>query len=127
MLTTDGQNIQSFFTNAWKIVRAVRLHANNLLRSADKLENSVIDFARLLRTDRTNIKYNDELKIIESQWKANLKHLTENIDKCAKVVDNLSQLQQLDLKKISTCIDTSHEKGAMTRKTTGSQDLGKVS
>ena len=127
MLTTDRKNIQSFFTNAWKIVRAVRLQANNLLRSADKFENSVIDSARLLRTDRTNIKYNDELKIIESQWKANLKHLTENIDKCAKVVDNLSQLQQLDLKKNSTCIDTSHEKGAMTRKTTDSKDLGKVS
>ena len=36
--TADGQNIETFSAHAQKIVQAARLHANNLLRSADELE-----------------------------------------------------------------------------------------
>ena len=103
--TTDGHNIESFSAHARKIVQEARLHANNLLRSADELEkliNPVIDSARLLSTDHTNAQYNDDLEITESQWKTKLKQLTNNVYKCYEVVDIISQLQQLDLKEITT-------------------------
>ena len=113
-----GAYIQSFSAHAWKIVQAARLHANNLLRSADELEkliNPVIDSALLLSTDHTNAEYNDGLEVMESKWKTNLKQLTDNVDKCTEVVDRVSQLQQLDLKEIATCISTPQEKYAMSQ------------
>ena len=81
--TTDGPNIQTFSAHARKIVQAARLHANNLLRSADELEkliNPVIDSARLLSTDHTNTEYNKGLEIMESKWKTKLNQLTESAD-----------------------------------------------
>ena len=36
------------------------------------------------------------------QLKANLKQLTENVDKCTEVLEVVSPLQQLDLKEIAT-------------------------
>ena len=116
--TTDGQNIQSFSAHAQKIVQVARLHANNLLRSADELEkliNPVIESAILLSIDHTNAQYNDGLKIRELQLKANLKQLTDNVDKCTEVVDSVSQLQRLKLKEIATCISTAQEKDAMSQ------------
>ena len=116
--TTDGHNIESFSAHARKIVQEARLHANNLLRSADELEkliNPVIDSARLLSTDHTNAEYNKGLEIMESKWKTKLNQLTESADKCTEVVDSVSQLQQLDLKEIATCISTAQEKDAMTQ------------
>ena len=103
--TTDGQNIQSFSAHAQKIVQAARLHANNLLRSADELEkliDPIYNSALLLSTDHTNAQYNDGLEIMESKWKTKLKQLTDNVDKCNEVVDVVSPLQQLNLKKIAT-------------------------
>ena len=103
--TTDGQNIQSFSAHAQKIVQAARLHANNLLRSADELEkliDPVYNSALLLSTDHTNAQYNDGLGIMESKWKTKLKQLTDNVDKCNEVVDVVSPLQQLNLKEIAT-------------------------
>ena len=100
--TTDGPNIQSFSAHARKIVQAARLHANNLIRSADELEkliNPVIDSAFLLSKDHTNSEYNDDWEIMESKWKTNLKQLTDNV---TKVVDVVSPLQKLDLKEIVT-------------------------
>ena len=102
--TTDGQNIQSFSAHAQKIVQAARLHANNLLRSADELEkliDPVYNSALLLSTDQTNAEYNDELEIMESKWKTKLKQLTDNVDKCNEVVDVVSPLQQMNLKEIA--------------------------
>ena len=116
--TTDGHNIETFSAHARKIVQAARLHANNLLRSADELEkliNPVIDSVRLLSRDHTNAKYNEGFEIRESQLKANLKQLTENVDKCTEVVDSVSQLQKLNLSEIATCISTAQEKQAMSQ------------
>ena len=116
--TTDGPNIQSFSAHARKIVQEARLHANNLLRSADELEkliNPVIDSVRLLSTHHTNAQYNDDLEITESQWKTKLKQLTDNFDECTEVVDSVSPLQQLDLKEIASCISTAQEKDEMTQ------------
>ena len=76
-----------------------------MLRSADELEkliNPVIDSVRLLSRDHTNAKYNEGFEIRESQLKANLKQLTEIVDKCSKVLDVISPLQRLDLKEIAT-------------------------
>ena len=101
--TTDGLNIQSFSAHAQKIVQAARLHANNLLRSADELEkliDPVYNSALLLSTDHTNAQYNDGLEIMESKWKTKLKQLTDNADKCTEVV--VSPLQRLNLKEIAT-------------------------
>ena len=103
--TTDGQNIQSFSAHAQKIVQAARLHANNLLRSADELEkliDPVCNSALLLRTDQTNAEYNDELEIMESKWKKKLKQLTDNVDKCNEVVDVASPLQKFNFHEIAT-------------------------
>ena len=103
--TADGQNIETFSAHAQKIVQAARLHANNLLRSADELEkliDPVYNSALLLSTDQTNAEYNDELEIMESKWKTKLKQLTDNVDKCNEVVDAVSPLQQLNLKEIAT-------------------------
>ena len=103
--TTDGQNIKTFSAHAQKIVEAARLHANNLLRSADELEkliDPVFNSALLLSTDHTYAQYNDGLKIMESKWKTKLKQLTDNVFKCAEVVDVVSPLQQLNLKEIAT-------------------------
>ena len=103
--TTNGQNIQSFSTHAWKIVQEVRLHGNNLLRCADELEkiiNPVINSALLLNTDHTNTEYNDDWEIMEFKWKTKLKQLTDNVDKCTEVIDVVSQLRQINLEKIAT-------------------------
>ena len=103
--TAVGQNIETFSAHAQKIVQAARLHANNLLRSADELEkliDPVYNSALLLSTDHTNAQYNDELEIMESKWKTKLKQLTDNVDKCNEVVDVVSPLQQLNLKEIAT-------------------------
>ena len=103
--TTDGQNIETFSAHAQKIVQAARLHANNLLRSADELEkliDPVYNSALLLSTDHTNAEYNDGLEIMESKWKTKLKQLTDNVDKCNEVVDVVSPLQQMNLKEIAT-------------------------
>jgi len=103
--TADGQNIETFYAHAQKIVQAARLHANNLLRSADELEkliNPVYNSALLLSRDHTNAQYNDGLEIMESKWKTKLKQLTDNVDKCNEVVDVVSPLQQLNLKEIVT-------------------------
>ena len=116
--TNDGHNIESFSAHARKIVQEARLHANNLLRSADELEkliNPVIDSARLLSTDHTNAEYNEGLETMESKWKTNLKQLTDNVYKCTDVVDAVSPLQQLDLKEFATCISTAQEKDEMTQ------------
>ena len=116
--TNDGHDIQTFSAHAWKIVQEARMHANNLLRSADELEkliNPVIDSTILLSTDHTNAQYNDDLEITESQWKTKLKQLTDNFDECTEVVDSVSQLQQLNLKEIASCISTAPEKDAMTQ------------
>ena len=89
-----------------------------MLRSADELEkliNPVIDSVRLLSRDHTNAKYNEGLEIMELKWKTNLNQLTESADKCAEVVDVVSQLQQLDLKEIETCISTAQDKDTMTQ------------
>ena len=115
--TNDGHNIESFSAHARKIVQEARLHANNLLRSADELEkliNPVIDSARLLSTDHTNAEYNEGLEIMESKWKTNLKQLND-VYKCTEVVDSVSQLQQLNLKEIASSISTAPEKDAMTQ------------
>ena len=69
----------------------------------------------MLSIDHTNAQYNDGLKIRELQLKANLKQLTDNVDKCTEVVDSVSQLQQLNLKEIATCISTAQEKDAMSQ------------
>ena len=103
--TTDGQNIETFSAHAQKIVQAARLHANNLLRSADELEkliDPVYNSALLFSTDHTNAQYNNRLEIMESKWKTKLKQLTDNVDKCNEVVDVVSPLQQLNLKEIAT-------------------------
>ena len=103
--TTDGPNIESFSAHARKIVQEARLHANNLLRSADELEkliDPVYNSALLLSTDHTNAQYNDGLEIMESKWKTKLKQLTDNVDKCNEVVDVASPLQQMNLKEIAT-------------------------
>ena len=103
--TTDERNIETFSAHAQKIVQAARLHANNLLRSADELEkliDPVYNSALLLSTDHTNAQYNDGLEIMESKWKTKLKQLTDNVDKCNEVVDVVSPLQQLNLKEIAT-------------------------
>ena len=116
--TNDGHNIESFSAHARKIVQEARLHANNLLRSADELEkliNPVIESAILLSKDHTNTQYNDGLEIRELQLKASLKQLTDNVDKCTEVVDSVSQLQQLNLKEIATCISTAQEKDAISQ------------
>ena len=116
--TTDGHNIESFSAHARKIVQAARLHANNLLRSADELEkliDPVYNSALLLSTDQTNAEYNDGLELMESKWKTKLNQLTESADKCTAVVDAVSPLQQLDLKEFATCISTAQEKDEMTQ------------
>ena len=103
--TAVGQNIEAFSAHAQKIVQAARLHANNLLRSADELEkliDPVYNSALLLSTDHTNAQYNDGLEIMESKWKTKLKQLTDNVDKCNEVVDVVSPLQQMNLKEIAT-------------------------
>ena len=103
--TTDGQNIETFSAHAQKIVQAARLHANNLLRSADELEkliDPVYNSALLLSTDQTNAQYNDGLEIMESKWKRKLKQLTDNVDKCPEVFDVVTPLQKLNLKEIAT-------------------------
>ena len=103
--TTDGQNIETFSAHAQKIVQAARLHANNLLRSADELEkliDPVFNSVLLLSTDHTNAQYNDRLEIMESKWKTKLKQLTDNVGKCTEIVDVVSPLQQLNLKEIAT-------------------------
>ena len=61
----------------------------------------------MLSIDHTNAQYNDGLKIRELQLKANLKQLTDNVDKCTEVVDRVSQLQQLDLKAAGRDSDSS--------------------
>ena len=103
--TTDGQNIETFSAHAQKIVQAARLHANNLLRSADELEkliDPVYNSEVLLSTDHTNAQYNDGLEIMESKWKTKLKQLTDYVDKCTEVVDVVSSLEKLNLKEIAT-------------------------
>ena len=114
--SADGS--EQISNDAEKIVKAARLHANNLLRSADELEkliNPVIDYALLLNKDRINAECNNNLEIMVSQWKTNLKQLTKNVDKCVEVVDIVSQLQQLNLRKITSCISTTQARDAMTQ------------
>ena len=115
---------EKIIDDAQMIVQAARLHANNLLRSADELEKlitPVINSALLLSKNPINAEYNDGLEIMESQWKTNLKQLTDelfysdNVGKCVQVVDVISQLQQLNLKEIATCISTLQQKDAMTQ------------
>ena len=103
--TTDGQNIETFSAHAQKIVQAARLHANNLLRSADELEkliDPVYNSALLLSSDHTNAQYNDGLEMMESKWKTKLKQLTDNVDKCNEVVDVASPLQKFNFHEIAT-------------------------
>ena len=101
--SADGS--EQISNDAEKIVKAARLHANNLLRSADELEkliDPVYNSARLLSTDQTNAEYNDGLEIMESKWKTKLKQLTDNVDKCNEVVDVASPLQKFNLHEIAT-------------------------